>query len=226
MYKKIIISAIIYTLLFTSCASKSSNEGGQGTQVGSTIVGALVGMSSVYLYDIITGKKTTRNELIAGAITGGFAGFIIGNELSKMQKRYKSKENKLISDIIKIDKESEELAKKNRILSSKLNRIESTISQLQRNRNLKQRNKARIKARLRAKLRTNKQNLRKLIRRNRQISKKLSRSKSKAKQYNYSTRDKQNILSDINKLNNNSRQYERNLNNKLVSVDNMLRNLG
>jgi len=223
--KKIITSAIICSLLFTSCASKSSSEGGEGTKIGSTLLGSLVGVSAVYLRNTIKGVETTKKEVVSGAVVGGLAGFIVGNELSKMQKKYKSKEKRLISDILKIDKESAELANKNSKLTSQLNTIKRKISQLQQDRNLKQNAKANQKSSLRAKLRANRQKLRTLIGTNRQISKKISRSQSKAQKYNYNSQDRKNILLDINKLSNNSKQYDKKLNAQLLSINRMIRDL-
>jgi len=223
--RKILASTLISSLLFISCANKNSNQGGEGTKAGATFGGALAGMLSVYVGNTINGTETTRDELLAGAVVGGLAGFIIGSELSKLQQKYKSKEKKLIEEIIKIDKESEALADKNRELSSQLNGIESKISQLQQNIHLKEREKAQEKSQLRVQLQSNRENLKKLIGKNKKISQKISHSKSKAKEYNYGKEDKQNILLDIDKLHTNSQKYERDLLSKVSSIDRILSNL-
>ena len=246
MYKKIIItSTLVSTLIFTGCVTPKPDEGdnnttkaGKGTQLMSMLGGAILGATGVYITNAIKGhdkdetkkekkarENRERNQILAGAVVGGAVGYVVGGKLADMQKRYKGEENRLISQIIDIEKESEELKRKNSNLTSELNQLDGQITTLQTDRITKAQSKADLKRDLITQLESKKAKLKSLIRRNQQLSKKILSSKSQVNKYEYKAKDKRDILKHVNILSDNSKKYEQELNSKIALINTKIRNL-
>ena len=214
--------------------NNAKEEGGQGTQLMSTLGGALLGALTTYVGSEISGfanqetdeekkerQEKLKDKVMVGALVGAAAGYVIGGELAKMQSNYKGQENQLISEIINIDSESKLLQTKNDALSISISKIENEITELENSKSLKKANKINLVNKLNEK----KRKFHTLLKKNQILSSKISNSKSKVNKYKYKAVDKKEILKDVALLDNQTKKYKDDINQKIAYIDTMLSNL-
>jgi len=247
--KTIISLSLISTLSFTGCMTPNipsttnknnkTQEGGEGTQLMSTLGGALMGVLSVYVGNKIKNidKKETQEEkeireekekkqMLGGFLIGGAAGYFIGGKLADMQKRYKGEEEVLISKILKIDKLSDDLKNKNKNLLYELNELENKFTNLKSMKHEQNSNKLKLKRQLISKLTIKKQNIKDLLHKYEGLSTQIYNSRLRVNQYEYKKQDKKEILEYIEKLSNNSQQQKNELHTKIALINSNLEEIG
>ena len=218
MYRKRTILLLTSITLFVGCASASkalsdfrnkSSEGGDNTALQASIVGGVVIGGLSYLSSDKDGTTT-----LIGATGGAVGGYMIGRKLAKMQKRYKGEENELIANIIEIDDESKALEKKNLQLSRDIAIIEEKIELLDKQKSSKNREKQLLKSTLN----NRKSELKKVLIQYQMVDKKIANSKSKISQYEYSDKDKKNLLKSVDILAKASAQSIKDIKKKLITI--------
>ncbi|HIP12851.1 MAG TPA: hypothetical protein EYG73_09065 [Arcobacter sp.] len=244
----IIKPILISTLLFSGCvtpnkpsASNNSDqqEAGKGTQFMAALGGAIIGGLGVYLGNKLktvdkdeteeekeNREKKERKQILAGFLIGGTAGYIVGGKLADMQKRYKGEEEVLISKILTIDEESEDLKNKSNTLSSELNELENQFINLKKIKYEKSANNTRLKKKFISQLTLKKQKTKDLLKNYEDLSSKISNSKLRVNQYEYKNQDKKELLAYVKKLSNDSNKQKNELHSKIALMEKQLQEIG
>ena len=219
MYNKIFLTSILLSLyLFNGCANKSTAKKQNETISESSFIGKLF-IGTVALFAT---KGNIGKAMKASKFGGNASGYFVGKKLSDMQKRYKEKEEELITTIIKIDEESIELKEKSSQLKIELLSMKEEIDTLQSNKTIKEDQKLEEKTAIKRKLEEKRKNLQKLLEKNKAVSKKISLSKSKANKYEYTKEDKKEILKSVAFLEKSSKNYQKDINKNIHSINSMI----
>lgn len=224
MYKKIFQFSLIISI-FGGCANKSLSKENPPKKQNETITeSSLIGKVLVGTLALL-GTGNVGKALKASKFGGNASGYFVGKKLSDMQKRYKEKEEELISNILQIDEESTELKEKNSQLLVELSSMQEKIEELNENKQIKESQKSVQQTAIKDKLEEKKKRLQSLLTKNRQVSKKIALSKSKANEYEYTKEDKKEILKSVAFLEKSSQNYEKDINKNIASIDNMISTL-
>ncbi len=221
MYKKVSsIPLIIALSLFLGCSNKPVKKQNE-TMTESSLVGKVL----LGTLTLLGTKGNIGKALKASRFGGNASSYFVGKKLSDMQKRYKEKEQELISNIIQIDEESTELKKKNGQLLVELISIQEKIKELEENKQIKESQKIKKQTSIKNKLIEKKKSLQSLLSKNRQISKKVAFSKNKVNKYKYTKEDKKEILKSIAFLEKSSQNHAQNINKNIDSINKMISTL-
>ncbi|SFV51378.1 hypothetical protein MNB_SV-12-1006 [hydrothermal vent metagenome] len=221
MYKKTsLISLLIILSLFLGCSNKSVEKQNE-TMTESSLVGKVL----VGTLTLLGTKGNIGKALNASRFGGNASSYFVGKKLSDMQKRYKAKEKELIANILKIDVESNELREKNSQLVIELKSMQKKIEALKADKQLKESQKVMKQTSLKTKLQEKKVRLEQLLTQNRQVSKKIAFSKTKANQYEYTPKDRKEILKSVALLEKSSQSYTHDINKNIASIDKMISTL-
>jgi len=225
MYKKIFKISLIISI-FGGCANKSLSKDSPPKKQNETITeSSFIGKVLVGSLALLATGGNVGKAMKASKFGGNASGYFVGKKLSDMQKRYKEKEEELISNIIKIDEESTELKEKNSQILIELISMQEKIEELNENKQIKESQKSVRQKSIKNKLQDKKKNLLSLLSKNKQVSKKLALSKNKANEYKYTKEDKKEILKSVAFLEKNSQNYEKNINKNIASINKMISTL-
>jgi predicted RNase H-like nuclease (RuvC/YqgF family) len=222
MYKKIFLVLFpIYIFLFSSCSNKTVKQEKDPTQKQNETIKetSFLGKIMVGAVTFLGTKGNIGKTLKATKFGGTASAYLVGRRLSDMQKRYKEKEEELIANILKIDKESTELKEQNNKLLIELMFMKDKIEKLKENKVIEKQEKIEQQTALKSKLQQKREVLKLLLAKNKRISKKIALSKSKANEYKYTKEDKKEILKSVAFLEKNSQSYSKNINKSIDSIN-------
>lgn len=220
---------VIPVFLFLACSNRVIPKEEKTTQIpkenqtikesslfGKVLVGALTFLGT---------KGNLQKTFEATKFGGNASGYFVGKKLSDIQKKYKDKEENLISKIIKIDQESTDLQTKNIQLNKNLLVLTQNIETLKNNKNIKKSEKKSQQLVLGNSLKKEKEKLKELLNQNHKLSQKISFSKGKTNEYNYSKEDKKELLEGVAFLEKNTQDFDKQLTQKLNTIDNLIQSI-
>lgn len=220
------ISIILSLYLCTGCSNKvikQEKESANVTQENQTIKeSSLLGKILVGTLTFLGTKGNLQKTFEATKFGGNASGYFVGKKLSDIQKKYKDKEEVLISQIIQIDEESTDLQTKNTQLNNNLLQLEENIKTIENNKILKESEKKSQQLLIRKQLKKEKEKFKKLLSQNHKLSQKISFSKEKTNEYNYSKEDKRELLESVSFLEKNTQSFEKKITQKLNTVNSLI----
>jgi len=225
LYKKILMLSIILPLL-TNCSNRPIKKDHKATKQNETITeSSFLGKLLIGTLTFYGTKGNIGKALKATKFGGNASGYLVGKKLSDMQKRYKEKEEELISNILQIDEDINNLKTKNNQLLVEIVSIQKEINTLGVNAQIRKRQKLDTQVSIKHRLQKQREKLQLLLISNKQVSKKIAFSKSKANEYDYTQEDKKEILQSVTFLEKESKDSTKNITKNIASIDKLISTL-
>jgi len=229
MYSKLyLIPLTLSILLFSACSNKVIGKETNATQRNkenetikeSSFIGKVVVGTFTFL-----ATKNLKKSFEATKFGGTASGYFIGKKLSNMQKKYKDKEEMLISKIINIDQESVKLQTKNIELNKNLLELEQNLELVKKSKAFKKSEKKSQELLLKNNFQEKKEKLQIFLNENHKLSQKISSSKAKVNEYNYSKEDKKELLKSVSFLEKITQDFDKEINNKLSIINKLIKTI-